>query len=60
MEPLAGPNVEKLALDVTSDASVQKVVKAIIDKEGRIDMVVNNAGSNCPGTSTAPVCMLLV
>jgi NAD(P)-dependent dehydrogenase (short-subunit alcohol dehydrogenase family) len=31
-------------LDVTSDASVERLVAVIIEKEGRIDAVVNNAG----------------
>lgn len=35
---------EMLALDVTSDASVAAAVKALIGKEGRIDLLVNNAG----------------
>ncbi|EKM54429.1 uncharacterized protein PHACADRAFT_97197 [Phanerochaete carnosa HHB-10118-sp] len=50
IEGFSEPGIEKLALDVTSDENVQSVVKTIIDKEGRIDMVVNNAGVNCPGT----------
>lgn len=36
--------VEKLALDVTSDEAVERVVKHIAEVEGKIDVVVNNAG----------------
>jgi len=35
---------EMLALDVTSDASVESTVKELIRREGRIDLLVNNAG----------------
>jgi NAD(P)-dependent dehydrogenase (short-subunit alcohol dehydrogenase family) len=35
---------EMLPLDVTSDASVQTVVATVIQLEGRIDLLVNNAG----------------
>ncbi|GJE86192.1 SDR family oxidoreductase [Phanerochaete sordida] len=49
MEGFAHPAIEKLSLDVTSDENVQDVVKTIIEREGRIDMVVNNAGANCAG-----------
>ncbi|GLB35945.1 putative short-chain dehydrogenases reductases (SDR) family protein [Lyophyllum shimeji] len=38
------PSVEKLALDVTSDEAVERVVKHIVEVEGKIDVVVNNAG----------------
>jgi NAD(P)-dependent dehydrogenase (short-subunit alcohol dehydrogenase family) len=40
---------EMLTLDVTSDASVEAVVSDVIRREGRIDLLVNNAGF-----STAP------
>jgi NAD(P)-dependent dehydrogenase (short-subunit alcohol dehydrogenase family) len=33
-----------LELDVTKDDSVDKAFKAVIDKAGRIDVVINNAG----------------
>jgi NAD(P)-dependent dehydrogenase (short-subunit alcohol dehydrogenase family) len=35
---------EMLALDVTSDASVEAAVAAVMRLEGRIDLLVNNAG----------------
>jgi NAD(P)-dependent dehydrogenase (short-subunit alcohol dehydrogenase family) len=34
----------EFTLDVTSDASVERLVAEIIEREGRIDAVVNNAG----------------
>ncbi|PPQ80900.1 hypothetical protein CVT24_013162 [Panaeolus cyanescens] len=40
----ADPNIEKLSVDVTNDASVQKALAQIVEKEGKIDVVVNNAG----------------
>ncbi len=35
---------EMLALDVTSDASVEATVREVIEREGRLDVLVNNAG----------------
>jgi NAD(P)-dependent dehydrogenase (short-subunit alcohol dehydrogenase family) len=35
---------EMLPLDVTSDASVEALVKEVMRSEGRIDLLVNNAG----------------
>lgn len=35
---------EMLALDVTSDASVKAAVASVVAMEGRIDLLVNNAG----------------
>ena len=35
---------EMLALDVTSDASVEAAVAEVVRREGRIDLLVNNAG----------------
>src|SRR5437762_4955678 len=47
---LAGRRLfEMLALDVTSDESVEAAVREVIQLEGRIDLLVNNAGF-----STAP------
>lgn len=46
----ADSNIEKLSLDVTSDESVQKALAEIVEKEGKIDIVVNNAGVIAAGT----------
>jgi len=43
------PDIQKLSLDVTSDEAVQRVVEDIMEREGRIDVVVNNAGALCLG-----------
>lgn len=39
-----GKNFETLAMDVTDMASVQAAVNTIVAKEGRLDVVINNAG----------------
>ncbi|KAF4573139.1 hypothetical protein EYR36_007649 [Pleurotus pulmonarius] len=41
--------IERLALDVTSDDDVQRVVQYIHLAEGKLDVVVNNAGGICVG-----------
>ncbi|KAI0701031.1 oxidoreductase [Cytidiella melzeri] len=43
------PNIEKMALDVLSDEQAKAVVQDIIEKEGKIDVLVNNAGVGCSG-----------
>lgn len=42
--PSSHPSFEMLALDVTDDASVEAAVAEVIRREGRIDVLVNNAG----------------
>lgn len=42
-------NAEKLVLDVTNEQNIRDVVNTIIEKEGRIDVLVNNAGILCIG-----------
>lgn len=44
MEPLKSNGIEVLPLDVTDEASMQQCVKTILDREDRIDVLVNNAG----------------
>jgi NAD(P)-dependent dehydrogenase (short-subunit alcohol dehydrogenase family) len=40
----SGQPFAMLPLDVTSDASVDALVKEVVQREGRIDLLVNNAG----------------
>lgn len=43
------PNIITRTLDVTQDDHVTSVVAEIMEAEGRIDCIVNNAGSLCIG-----------
>jgi NAD(P)-dependent dehydrogenase (short-subunit alcohol dehydrogenase family) len=44
MDALAARGVHTFAMDVTDDASMVAGVQRIIDEQGRIDVLVNNAG----------------
>ena len=44
MEPLKNEGVKVLRMDVTERQSMEEGVKAVLDMEGRIDVLVNNAG----------------
>ena len=44
MEPLRKEGVVPVRLDVTDEQSMQECVKTVLDAEGRIDVLVNNAG----------------
>ena len=41
--------IHRIAVDVTSDEDVQRAVQTVVDAEGRIDVVVCNAGVICIG-----------
>ncbi|KAF2691400.1 short-chain dehydrogenase/reductase-like protein SDR [Lentithecium fluviatile CBS 122367] len=45
----SSPNILKLALDVTSDFSVQEALSATVKEFSRIDVVVNSAGYGAMG-----------
>ncbi|PIL27874.1 hypothetical protein GSI_09996 [Ganoderma sinense ZZ0214-1] len=49
MDAFTAPNIEKLTLDVMKQDNINEVVKTIIENEGRIDVLVNNAGVLCAG-----------
>lgn len=40
--------VHKYSLDVTNDAAVAHCASGVIEKEGRLDVLINNAGSGSP------------
>lgn len=48
-----GLALQVVELDVTDDASVERAVAEVIDKAGRIDVVVNNAGLFYVGVTEA-------
>jgi NAD(P)-dependent dehydrogenase (short-subunit alcohol dehydrogenase family) len=47
----SGPAIEVLALDVTDDAQVEAAVARVIDRHGRIDVLINNAGGGLAALS---------
>lgn len=47
IEPGAGVNL--ISMDITSAASVKEGVNAVLQKEGRIDILINNAGMGISG-----------
>ncbi len=44
MEPLKADGVMPLRMDVTDEASLEEGVRTVLEAEGRIDVLVNNAG----------------
>ena len=41
--------INTLPLDVTSDDDVKQVVDMVIEREGKVDVLINNAGVICIG-----------
>lgn len=44
MEPLKADGVQVLQVDVTDEASMMACVGTVLEREGRVDVLVNNAG----------------
>ena len=49
LDDLSRSSVPTLALDVTDRGSIERAVATVIEREGRIDMLINNAGMNSTG-----------
>jgi len=49
MTGFTSPNVKTLQLDVSSDESVNEAIERVIKEEGRLDIVVSNAGAMALG-----------
>lgn len=45
MDGFSHPMISKLLLDVTDEAQAAEVIQTIVEREGRIDVLVNNAGA---------------
>ncbi|MFI6299706.1 oxidoreductase [Nonomuraea sp. NPDC050790] len=51
MEPLRAAGGHPLAMDITREADLARVVSTVIDAHGRIDALVNNAGIGLHGSA---------
>ncbi|NRQ31170.1 SDR family NAD(P)-dependent oxidoreductase [Nonomuraea sp. NN258] len=51
MEPLRAAGGHPIALDVTDEAAAARAVATVLDAEGRIDVLVNNAGTAAHGAT---------
>ena len=49
MEGFKHHGIRRLTVDVTNDEDVRQAIDFIIEEEGRIDIVVSNAGCLCIG-----------
>lgn len=48
-EDTSGGLFEMIPLDVTSDESAERAIRAVLEKEGHIDVLINNAGMGIAG-----------
>jgi 1-acylglycerone phosphate reductase len=49
MQALQHSQIDLLPLDVIDDSAIKTVINTIVANEGKIDIVVNNAGVGCYG-----------
>lgn len=50
MKDLEAAGMHRIALDLTEDASIVRCVQEILEKEGKIDVLINNAGYGSYGS----------
>lgn len=50
MSSQSGGFIEMIPLDVTSEESAENAVRRVLDREGRIDILINNAGMGIAGS----------
>jgi short-subunit dehydrogenase len=54
--PVSGTSVNYLIMDLTEIESIKSAVSSVISKEGRIDVLINNAGMHTGGPAeTSPI-----
>ncbi len=49
-DPKSGGFINMVPLDVTSDISVDNAIKTVLEREGRIDILISNAGTGIAGS----------
>ncbi|EEB93288.1 hypothetical protein MPER_08079, partial [Moniliophthora perniciosa FA553] len=49
MSTLTGPNIRHLQVDVTEQGSIQAAIEVVYEQEGRVDILISNAGVHCTG-----------
>ncbi|MGD8166448.1 oxidoreductase [Herbiconiux sp. P16] len=49
--PVSDDGIEYVALDVTDDASIRAAIEGVVEKHGRIDILINNAGVGLSGAA---------
>lgn len=49
--PITEPGIVYISADITNSAQVDSAIEQIIDKEGRVDILINNAGMGIYGST---------
>lgn len=50
-QALSGAGAAVLSLDVTDETSIRQAIDTLVAREGRLDVLINNAGVACAGVS---------